>query len=132
MSQNYPGDACSIPVKFLMIGQTIQTLVLQVSEENARVALSLKRLHSNPWEILVKRYNPGDIVPATVTTIVRYGAFAKLDEGVEGLIHISSISLPSGVRELEKLIEPGQSVQVRILHIDTERRRLGLGLVTVE
>ncbi len=120
------------PCEVLMIGQTIQTLVLQVSEENARVALSLKRLHSNPWEILVKRYNPGDIVPATVTTIVRYGAFAKLDEGVEGLIHISSISLPSGVRELEKLIEPGQSVQVRILHIDTERRRLGLGLVTVE
>ncbi len=120
------------PCEVLMIGQIIQTLVLQVSEENARVALSLKRLHSNPWEILVKRYNPGDIVPATVTTIVRYGAFAKLDEGVEGLIHISSISLPSGVRELEKLIEPGQSVQVRILHIDTERRRLGLGLVTVE
>jgi len=120
------------PCEVLMIGQTIQTLVLQVSEENARVALSLKRLHSNPWEILVKRYNPGDIVPATVTTIVRYGAFAKLDEGVEGLIHISSISLPSGVRELDKLIEPGQSVQVRILHIDTERRRLGLGLVTVE
>ncbi len=120
------------PCEVLGIGQAIQTLVLQVSEENARVALSLKRLHSNPWEILVKRYNPGDIVPATVTTIVRYGAFARLDEGVEGLIHISSISLPAGVRDLEKLIEPGQSVQVRILHIDTERRRLGLGLVTVE
>ena len=120
------------PCEVLGIGQTVQTLVLQVSEENARVALSLKRLHSNPWEILVKKYNPGDIVPATVTTIVRYGAFARLDEGVEGLIHISSIALPQGVRELEKLIEPGQPIQVRILHIDTERRRLGLGLVTVE
>ena len=120
------------PCEILHIGQAVQTLVLQVSEENARVALSLKRLHSNPWEMLVKKYNPGDIVPATVTTIVRYGAFARLDEGVEGLIHISSIALPSGVRELDKMIEPGQSIQVRILHIDTERRRLGLGLVTVE
>lgn len=120
------------PCEVLFIGQTVQTLVLQVSEENARVALSLKRLHSNPWEILVKRYNPGDVVQATVTTIVRYGAFARLDEGVEGLIHISSITLPPGVRELEKIIEPGQSVQVRILHIDSERRRLGLGLVTLE
>ncbi len=120
------------PCEVLFIGQIVQTLVLQVSEENARVALSLKRLHSNPWEILVKRYNPGDVVQATVTTIVRYGAFAKLDEGVEGLIHISSITLPPGVRELEKIIEPGQSVQVRILHIDSERRRLGLGLVTLE
>ena len=96
------------------------------------MALSLKRLHSNPWEMLVKKYNPGDIVPATITTIVRYGAFARLDEGVEGLVHISSITLPPGVRELDKMIEPGQSVQVRILHIDTERRRLGLGLVTIE
>ena len=71
-------------------------------------------------------------MPATITTIVRYGAFARLDEGVEGLVHISSITLPPGVRELNTIIEPGQSVQVRILHIDTERRRLGLGLVTIE
>jgi small subunit ribosomal protein S1 len=120
------------PCEVLQIGQSVQTLVLQVSEENARVALSLKRLQSNPWETLVNRYNPGDIVPATVTTIMRYGAFARLDEGVEGLIHISSINLPYGVRDLEKVIQSGQSVQVRILHIDAERRRLGLGLVVLE
>ncbi len=120
------------PCEVLQIGQVVQTLVLQVSEENARVALSLKRLQSNPWEILVKRYKPGDVVPATVTTIMRYGAFARLDEGVEGLIHISSVTLPHGARDLDKIIKSGQSVQVRILHIDAERRRLGLGLVTLE
>ena len=120
------------PCEVLHIGQVVQTLVLQVSEENARVALSLKRLQSNPWEMLVKRYKPGDVVPATVTTIMRYGAFARLDEGVEGLIHISSVTLPHGARELDKLIKSGQIVQVRILHIDAERRRLGLGLVTLE
>ena len=120
------------PCEVLQIGQVVQTLVLLVSEENARVALSLKRLQSNPWEMLVKRYKPGDIVPATVTTIMRFGAFARLDEGVEGLIHISSITLPHGARDLDKLIKSGQSVQVRILHIDAERRRLGLGLVTFE
>jgi small subunit ribosomal protein S1 len=120
------------PCEVLHIGQVIQTLVLQVSEENSRVALSLKRLQSNPWEILIKRYKSGDVVPATVTTIMRYGAFARLDEGVEGLIHISSITLPHGTRELDKLLQQGQSVQVRILHIDAERRRLGLGLVTFE
>ncbi len=120
------------PCEVLHIGQTVQTLVLQVSEENSRVALSLKRLQSNPWEILVKRYKPGDVVQATVTTIMRYGAFARLEEGVEGLIHISSVSLPHGIRELDKALAAGQSVQVRILHIDAERRRLGLGLVTLE
>jgi small subunit ribosomal protein S1 len=121
----YPGE-------ILQIGQVVQTLVLQVSEESARVALSLKRLQSNPWEILVKRYKPGDVVPATVTTIMRFGVFARLDEGVEGLIHISSVNLPQGVRELDKVLNAGQPVKVRILHIDAERRRLGLGLVTVE
>jgi small subunit ribosomal protein S1 len=120
------------PGEILMIGQEIQTQVLQVSEENARVALSLKRLQSNPWETLVKRYKPGDVVPATVTTIMRFGVFARLDEGVEGLIHISSVNLPYGVRDLDKVLSTGQSVNVRILHIDAERRRLGLGLVTFE
>jgi small subunit ribosomal protein S1 len=120
------------PCEVLHIGQEVNTQVLQVSEENARVALSLKRLQANPWETLVKRYKPGDVVPATVTTIMRFGVFARLDEGVEGLIHISSISLPHGVRELDKIISPGQEIQVRILHVDAERRRLGLGLVAFE
>jgi small subunit ribosomal protein S1 len=120
------------PCEILRIGQEVITQVLQVSEENARVALSLKRLQSNPWETLVKRYKPGDVVPATVTTIMRFGVFARLDEGVEGLIHISSVNLPHGVRDLDKVLNSGQEIKVRILHIDAERRRLGLGLVTFE
>jgi small subunit ribosomal protein S1 len=120
------------PCEILHIGLEVTTLVLQVSEENARVALSLKRLQANPWETLVKRYKPGDVVPATVTTIMRFGVFARLDEGVEGLIHISSVNLPHGVRDLDKVLSSGQEIKVRILHIDAERRRLGLGLVAFE
>ena len=120
------------PCEILDVGQKIQTLVLQVSEENSRVALSVKRLQANPWETLVRRYKPGDVVSAVVTTIMRFGAFARLDEGVEGLIHISSIVLPQGVRDLDRVLASGQAVQVRILHIDAERRRLGLGLITIE
>jgi small subunit ribosomal protein S1 len=120
------------PCEVLHVGQKIQTLVLQVSEENSRVALSVKRLQANPWETLVKRYKPGDVVSGVITSVMRYGAFARLDEGVEGLIHISSIVLPPGVRDLEKVLTPGQEAKVRILHIDAERRRLGLGLITIE
>ena len=120
------------PADVLQIGQTIQTQVLSITEESSRVALSLKRLYANPWETLIKRYKPGDVVPASITTIMRFGAFAKLEEGVEGLIHISSINLPVGVKDLENILHTGQNVQVRILHIEVERRRLGLGLVTVE
>src|SRR5271157_4449712 len=120
------------PQEILSVGQDVQALVLQISEENSRVALSVKRLHSNPWETLVKRYNPGDIVPATITAIMRFGAFARLEEGVEGLIHISTITLPSDQKDLDSVLHPGQEVQVKILHIESERRRLGLGLVTLE
>ncbi len=120
------------PRAILQVSQKVQALVLQVSEENSRVALSLKRLLPNPWETLGKRYKPGDVIAATITDILRFGAFARLEEGVEGLIHISSISLSPDQKDLENILRPGQIVQVRILHIDVDRRRLGLGLVNFE
>jgi small subunit ribosomal protein S1 len=117
------------PADVLKIGQSVRALVLQVSEESARVALSLKRLQQNPWEIILQRYQPGDDVPARITTIMRFGAFARLDEGVEGLIHVSSIRLPPNQKHIDEFLSPGQLVFVEILLIDSERRRLGLGLV---
>ena len=120
------------PCEILQVGLRVQTQVLQISEENARVALSLKRLHPNPWESLAQRYKPGDVVAGTITSVMRFGAFARLEEGVEGLIHISSINMPAGIKDIDKVLEAGQIVQVRILHIEIERRRLGLGLVTIE
>ncbi len=120
------------PSNVLKVDQEVQVLVLQVSEENARIALSLKRLYPNPWESLINRYKPGDVVPGEITSLTNYGAFARLEEGVEGLIHLSSIKLPAGVSSLDQYLTVGQEVNVRILHIDIERRRLGLGLVQAE
>ncbi len=120
------------PSEVLQVGKDVRALVLQVNEESARVALSIKRLHENPWETVVNRYHPGDVLPATVTKIVRFGAFARLAEGIEGLIHISSILLPPDCKTIEQYLAQGQPVQVEILHIDAERRRLGLGLVNIE
>ncbi len=120
------------PSDVLDVGDSIDTLVLQVCEESSRVALSLKRLIQNPWETLQENHKPGDVVPALVTAIMRFGAFARLEEGIEGLIHVSSIAQNSGHKDLEKLLKVGQSVEVRILHIDASRRRLGLGLVSLE
>jgi small subunit ribosomal protein S1 len=118
------------PSDILNVGDSICTLVLQVCEENSRVALSLKRLCSNPWDALLENHKPGDVVPATITSIMRFGAFARLKEGVEGLIHVSSIPQSIGQKDLEKVFQSGQTVIVRILHIDAQRRRLGLGLVS--
>jgi len=120
------------PSDILKIGDPVRALVLMVSEENGRVALSLKRLCPNPWEVLVQTYQPGDVVQARITSILRYGVFARLKEGVEGLIHISTIQLPEEEREITNYLSVEQTVQVKILHIDADRRRLGLGLVKLE
>ncbi len=120
------------PSCVLQVDQPVEALVLMISEENGRVALSLKQLLPNPWDVLAENYKPGDVVSATITAIVRFGAFAKLSEGVEGLIHISTIHIPGNRKDLESYLTIDQPVQVRILHIEAEKRRLGLGLVSVE
>ncbi len=121
---NHPEDC-------VRIGDQVKVLVMSVDEMNNRIALSLKRLTPNPWELLSERYQPGDVVTATVTSITKFGIFAKLHEGIEGLIHISSIKTPEDLILSEQFSE-GQSIHVQILHLEVERRRLGLGLVQAE
>ncbi len=118
------------PADILQIGDPVRALVLMVSEENGRVALSLKRLCPNPWDTLIETYQAGDVVEGVITSIMRFGAFARLREGVEGLIHISTIHLEPDMRDIESVLQVGMTVQVKILHIEAERRRLGLGLVS--
>lgn len=121
----HPGD-------ILKVGEDIQALVLQVSEENARVALSLKRLMCNPWETIASTHRAGDVVSAVVTSIVKFGAFARLEEGVEGLIHVSSMNLKDPRMDISRLLYRDQRILVKILHIEVEKRRLGLSLVSSE
>jgi small subunit ribosomal protein S1 len=119
------------PSDVLSVGQKVEALVLQVSEETSRVALSTKRLYDNPWETVNERYNSGDVVNAVVTGIARFGAFARLEDGVEGLIHISSMNLAPGHNDVNKILTKGQAIKVRILHIDADKRRLGLSLLNL-
>lgn len=120
------------PTEVLKIGQSVKVIILQVNEENSRIALSIKRLTPNPWEDLQKNYQPGEVVSACITSIMKFGVFARLEEGVEGLIHISSLPVGMESAELSRMFKPGQNVQVKILHVDAEKRRLGLGLVSTE
>ncbi len=120
------------PSDVLKVGQQVKVIVLQVNEATSRIALSIKRLNPNPWDTLTNTYKPGDVVSAELTSIMRFGVFARLAEGVEGLIHISSLPECQRNRDISLFYSPGQQVQVRILHMDAERRRLGLGLVIDE
>jgi len=118
------------PTDILTVGKKVKVLVLQVNAETSRIALSIKRLDANPWEELDQKYQPGDIVDAQITSITKYGMFARLPEGVEGLIHISSMKEGTREKDLHASFDLGENVRVTILHIDIDRRRLGLGLVT--
>lgn len=116
------------PTDVLKLGQKVEVYVIQVEQERARVALSLKRMYPNPWETAEERYYPGQIAEAIVTSIVPFGAFARLEEGLDGLIHISEFSNAGGPVEISNVLSEGQSVRVRILHVDASRQRLGLSL----
>lgn len=120
------------PAHILRVGQQVKVIVLQVNETTSRIALSIKRLTPNPWEELASTHNPGDIVEAELTSIMRFGVFARLEEGIEGLIHISSLPEEQRDHDISLYYSPGQQVRVKILHMDADRRRLGLGLVNDE
>jgi small subunit ribosomal protein S1 len=115
------------PSQVVELGQEIEAQVLEISPERCRVALSLKRLLPNPWEKADSDFAVGQIVPAVVTSIVSYGAFARLEVGIEGLIHASEMSLGDG-KTVRDLVSEGQEIQARILHVDPVHQRMGLSL----
>ncbi len=113
------------------IGDSIEAVVLDVNEDSGRVALSVKQLSENPWDTLEERHTVGEELPAVISAVTRFGAFARLHEGIDGLIHISCIVLPPNIRDLRRYLLVGQEVVVSILHMDAAQRRLGLRLVSV-
>jgi small subunit ribosomal protein S1 len=114
------------PSHILQLGQTVQVQVLDILPERCRIALSLKRLQPNPWMTITQHYAVNDIVSATITGVVSFGVFARLEEGLEGLVHISEMEL--GSASVRDTYTEGQHVNVRILHLDPEHQRLGLSL----
>ncbi len=118
----------SHPAEILQVGDEVRVKVLWKDQERQRVALSLRQLQPNPWETLMQNHRPGDLVWCQITRIEEYGAFAQLQtHPVEGLIHISELS-QDDIEFPEDMVVVGDEVQVRILSLDPERRRLGLSL----
>lgn len=109
------------------MGDTVDVYVLNVDRSQRRIALSLKRLKPDPWSIVEKRYQVGQVVPATITNVVDFGAFAQIEEGLEGLIHISEFP-DSSQSHPSEVVAPGDRVTVCIMRIDSSRRRMGLSL----
>lgn len=119
------------PRDVLEPGQPVQVYVLNVDGERGRVGLSIKRLRPDPWLSVEERYEPGQVLDATITHIVDFGAFARVEEGLEGLIHISELP-ENHFGHPRDVVDKGDELRVRVLNVDGERRRMGLSLRGVD
>jgi small subunit ribosomal protein S1 len=119
------------PSEVLEIGQTVQVKVLDIDRERQRISLGLKQTQTDPWQQVLDHYGEGDVVEGRVTKVVTFGAFVEILPGVEGLVHISELAAHH-VENPREVVSQGDPVNVLVLEIDGERRRLSLSLKRVE
>jgi small subunit ribosomal protein S1 len=119
------------PSEVLEIGQDVKVKVLDIDRERQRISLGLKQTQSDPWQQVLDGYSLNDVVDGKVTKVVTFGAFVEILPGVEGLVHISELA-QHHVENPREVVAQGQAVQVKIIEMDAERRRLSLSLKRVE
>src|SRR5437016_10432510 len=118
------------PSEILSIGDTVSVKVLDIDRDRQRISLGLKQTQDDPWQRVVDTYNVGDELEGTVTKVVTFGAFVEILDGVGGLVHISELA-QHHVENPREIIQPGDPVRVKILEIDSDRRRLSLSIKRV-
>ncbi len=119
------------PSEILGIGDTVQVKVLDIDRDRQRISLGLKQTQEDPWQRIMDTYNVGDELAGKVTKVVTFGAFVEILDGVEGLVHISELA-GHHVESPREIVHPGDEIRVKILEIDSERRRLSLSAKRVE
>lgn len=110
----------------LKVGEEVEVYVLRIDRDRKRIGLSLKRLQPDPWHVAEEKYEVGQIVKGTITNIVDFGAFARIEDGIEGLIHVTELS--DGDFAPRDLVREGEELYVKILSMDGDRQRMGLSL----
>lgn len=119
------------PEDIVKIGDEIDVYILKVDVENKKIALSLRRLQPEPWETIHEKFNVGDVVDATITKLTNFGAFARVEGNIEGLIHISELATRM-INHPREVVGEGDEVKLKVLRIEPERKRLGLSLKQAE
>jgi small subunit ribosomal protein S1 len=114
------------PSEMLEKGQEVECKVLSVDQQRRRIALGLKQMADDPWTTdIPKRYKAGDVVKGAVTKITNFGVFVGLEDGLEGLLHISELS-EDKIENAEEVVKVGDPLEVKILRVDTDERKIGL------
>jgi small subunit ribosomal protein S1 len=115
------------PSEVLNVGDTVQVVILNIDHDRKRIALSIKRTQNEPWSQVGEKYHLGQIVEGEITQLAAFGAFARIEDGIEGLIHISEMG-DERIQHPREIVSEGQIVQVRVIRVDPARKRMGLSL----
>jgi small subunit ribosomal protein S1 len=118
----------SHPTEVLSVGQNVTVQIIKINHETQRISLGMKQLQTDPWEGVAAKYPPGVRFSGKVTNVTDYGAFVELEPGVEGLVHVSEMSWVKKNVAPSKIVTPGQEVDVQVLEVDSNKRRVSLGL----
>lgn len=116
------------PSELLKVGDEIQVKVLKYDQEKERVSLGMKQLQDDPWMSVAEKFKVGAKVKGKVVSLAEYGAFVELNDGVEGLIHVHEMSWTKKVKNPSQIVSAGQEVEVQVLEVDNEKRRISLGM----
>jgi len=124
-------DRIQHPSDVLQVGQEVKVKVISIDREKKRIGLSIRQLQEDPWTSRTSKYQVGQLVEATITRLTKFGAFARLEDDLEGLIHISEIS-EKHIEHPKEVLKEGDVVTLRVIKIDTQNRRIGLSLRRVD
>jgi len=116
------------PSKLLSIGGEVEAVVADVNVQNRRISLSLKALEQNPWDTIAERYPVGSVISGKVRNLTDFGAFVEVEEGIDGLIHISDMSWNRRIKHPNEVLKKGDTVQARVINVDGENQRLSLSV----
>ncbi len=122
----------SHPSEVVELDQELEVVVLDYEEERQRISLGLKQLRDHPWDQIGNKYDEDDVVEGKVVSITNYGAFVEIEKGIEGLVHISEMSWTRHIEHPSQMVSLGQVVDVKILNIDQEERKISLGMKQLE
>ncbi|MCP4632228.1 MAG: 30S ribosomal protein S1 [candidate division Zixibacteria bacterium] len=120
------------PSKLVQIGDEIEAVVLSVDKANEKISLGIKQLNADPWETLEHKYPPGTHVTGKVRNLTTFGAFVEIEEGIDGLVHISDMSWTKRIQHPSEVMKKGETIDVVVLNIDKENRRVSLGRKQME
>ena len=115
------------PSEVLKVGQEVDVYVLGINAQEKKIALSIKRTQAEPWSRVAAKYEVGQLVRGTVTQLANFGAFARIEDGIEGLIHVSELT-DERITHPKQVVSEGEELILRIIRIDPQRRRMGLSL----